>query len=205
MPVSRRRLEHAALRGAVTDAERHDLVVAAYQDMRDGLHASLSRSLDDPELAEDIVHDVFLRIHDRVDQLQDVERVRGWIAQIAHRAMLDAIRRRKPQVEVPESLEAEAAEDDLPAAVQSALRSMLNRLPDEDREALRATEWEGRTQKELAGEWGISISGAKSRVQRARGKLRDLLLDCCHFELDTRGRVTDMIPRRRETCNCRKC
>jgi RNA polymerase sigma-70 factor (ECF subfamily) len=174
--------------------------------MREELRAGLARRLQDPELAEDIVHDVFLRVHDRADQLEDTDRVRAWIARVAHRAMLDALRRRRPQVEVPESLPHEGAEDDeFSASVHSALRRMLDRLDESDREALWATEWEGRSQVEMAAEWGLSVSGAKSRVQRARRRLRELLLDCCHFELDARGRVTDMIPRRRADCDCARC
>lgn len=180
--------------------------LVAYQEMRDGLLASLSRRFGDPELAEDVVHDVFLRIHDRADQLRDVDRVQAWIGRIAERAMIDAVRRRRPQVEVPSTLVAEPEADrDFEEATAKALRSMLERLPAVDAEALRQTEWEGRSQTDLAREWGVSVSGAKSRVQRARKRLRDMLLDCCHFELDARGRVTDMVPRRREECACREC
>lgn len=180
-----------------------DPILQAWEEMREGLHASLARRLQDPDLAEDIVHDVFVRIHERADQLEDVERVRGWISRIAHNAMLDAIRRRRPQVEVPESLADDPPDDDaLSTTVQTALVRMMDRLPASDAAALRAVEWEGRSQKDLAEEWGVSVSGAKSRVQRARRKLRDLLLDCCHFELDARGKVTDMVPRRGD-CDCR--
>jgi RNA polymerase sigma-70 factor (ECF subfamily) len=38
---------------------------------------------------------------------------------------------------------------------------------------------------------GISLSGAKSRVQRARQQLRDMILDCCRVERDVRGNVMD--------------
>jgi len=190
----------------VTDAERQERIVSAYREMRDGLHRSLSRRLRDPDLAEDIVHDVFLRIHDRADQLRDVDRVRGWIARIAHHAMLDALRRRRPETGVPDSLaEEEDGPDGVPASIQSALRAMLDQLSDEDRDALLATEWDGRSQGELADAWGLSVSGAKSRVQRARRKLKELLLDCCHVELDARGRVLDMVPRARGRCACRDC
>jgi RNA polymerase sigma-70 factor, ECF subfamily len=47
---------------------------------------------------------------------------------------------------------------------------------------------------------GISLSGAKSRVQRARKKLKELLLECCHFEFDRYGTVFDYHPK-----NCTKC
>ncbi|MDP9469175.1 MAG: RNA polymerase subunit sigma [Chloroflexota bacterium] len=64
---------------------------------------------------------------------------------------------------------------------------MINALPEPYREALLATEFDGPTQQALANGAGISLSGAKSRVQRAREKFKKLLLDCCHLEFDRRG------------------
>ncbi len=75
---------------------------------------------------------------------------------------------------------------------------MVERLPDDYREALLFTEYEGLTQKELAERLGVSYSGAKSRVQRAREKLKTMLLACCHFEFDRLGKVIDYQPR----CAC---
>ena len=63
--------------------------------------------------------------------------------------------------------------------------------------ALVLTEFEGLTQVEMAEELGLSVSGAKSRVQRARAMLRDDLLECCHFEFDRLGHVIDYEPRPR--------
>jgi RNA polymerase sigma-70 factor (ECF subfamily) len=71
---------------------------------------------------------------------------------------------------------------------------MIDSLPSHYREALLLTEYEGLSQKDLADRLGISISGAKSRVQRARAMLRDLLMECCHFEFDRYGTVIDYHP-----------
>jgi RNA polymerase sigma-70 factor (ECF subfamily) len=71
---------------------------------------------------------------------------------------------------------------------------MVDELPETYREALRLTEYEGLSQKELSERVGISFSGAKSRVQRARAKIKQQLLDCCHFELDHAGRIIDYQP-----------
>ncbi|MGO8947700.1 MAG: sigma factor-like helix-turn-helix DNA-binding protein [Ktedonobacterales bacterium] len=60
-----------------------------------------------------------------------------------------------------------------------------------DRQALVLTEYHGLTQKELAERLGHSLSGARSRAQRAREQLKQQLLDCCHFEFDLRGDVLD--------------
>jgi len=50
------------------------------------------------------------------------------------------------------------------------------------------------SREELSERLGISFSGAKSRVQRARAKIKQQLLDCCHFELDHAGRIIDYQP-----------
>ncbi len=67
---------------------------------------------------------------------------------------------------------------------------MVESLPAIYRDALRLTEFEGITQTQAAARLGISVSGMKTRVQRARGQVKDRLLDCCHVDLDSRGGVT---------------
>jgi RNA polymerase sigma-70 factor (ECF subfamily) len=82
---------------------------------------------------------------------------------------------------------------------------MVDRLPEPYREAIILTEYEGRTQKELAEYLGISLSGAKSRVQRAREKLKIMLLECCYFEFDRRGKVIDYHSRSEPCLICSCC
>jgi RNA polymerase sigma-70 factor, ECF subfamily len=81
--------------------------------------------------------------------------------------------------------------DDVVSGLLPYVKKLVDNLPNEYREALLLTEYEGLNQRELAERLGISISGAKSRVQRAREKVRLMLLDCCHFQFDRRGRIID--------------
>lgn len=158
-----------------------------------------SRVANDAE-AEDILQEVFLRIHRQLCCVADWDKPGGWVFQIARNLIIDHWRRRRETVEVPEDLPAEPAglEDDPRNELALSLRQMMDALPEQDREALVLTEYEGVSQIELARRLGISVSGAKSRVQRARAKLRDMLLACCHFELDRRGRIIDYYKR----CSC---
>lgn len=57
------------------------------------------------------------------------------------------------------------------------------------REAITLTELQGMTQKDAAEMLGISLSGMKSRVQRGRGQIQEMLQACCNIALDARGRV----------------
>jgi RNA polymerase sigma-70 factor, ECF subfamily len=66
---------------------------------------------------------------------------------------------------------------------------MIQQLPEHYREAVILSELQGLTQKEVAKVQGTSLSGAKSRVQRGRALLKNMLDDCCRLEFDHRGRL----------------
>ncbi len=72
---------------------------------------------------------------------------------------------------------------------------MIYSLPDQYREAVVLTEFDGLTQQQLADRLGITLSGAKSRVQRGRAHSKQMLDECCNFEFDRRGMVIDCTPR----------
>ena len=86
-------------------------------------------------------------------------------------------------------------EEDPEAELALSLKEIINELPEPYRQALLLTVYEGLSQRQLAESLGISLSGAKSRVQRAREKLRNMLLRCCHFEFDRRGHIVDYYQR----------
>ena len=143
--------------------------------------------------ADDILQEVFIRIHRHLCSQQDWEKPDAWFYQIARNLIIDHYRSRKELVEVPENLptEPDLPEEDPEAVLALSLSEMVNELPEPYRQALILTEYQGLSQKELAESQGISLSGAKSRVLRAREKLRDMLLNSCHFEFDRRGRILD--------------
>jgi RNA polymerase sigma-70 factor (ECF subfamily) len=155
----------------------------------------------DEQIASDLLQDVYLKIHTHLDTLRDDERLQSWVYQIARNAVHDYYRSHKPVVELPETI-ADPDEldsgDDFTARVAAMVREMMVYLPEEYREALILTEFEGLTQKELAERLGLSLPGAKSRVQRGKKLLRELLLTCCHFQFDRLGKVIDYQPR----CHC---
>jgi len=182
-----------------------DRVGAAWATLGEGLRAFIRRRVPDPDDAEDILQDVFVNIHGGIDRLADETRLAAWIYQIARHAVTDYYRRRArtPAVaDVPEDLP--ERNEPAPALVEIAacLEPLLKQLPEPSRRALALTELEDRPQRELAATLGLSVSGAKSRVQRARAQLKDLLLACCHFEFDRQGRIVAYEPR---SGSCRSC
>jgi RNA polymerase sigma-70 factor (ECF subfamily) len=163
-------------------------------------HTELRRfvlgKVSDPAVADDILQDVYLRIHTHIDSLRDPSRLQSWVYQIARNALTDYYRSRRPTAELPETLPepggpVDRCENDVECELMESLGVMVSDLPPKYREALALTLYEGLTQQEVAERLGISLSGAKSRVQRARAMIRDSLLRCCHFAFDRYGAVLD--------------
>lgn len=167
-----------------------------YDDFDAGLRRFVSGRVSDPLVVDDLLQEVYLRIHQHLHSLQDATRLKSWVYQITRNTLIDYYRRRRDVEPLPDTLAAEADTDDNTAARELAgsLRGLLACLPASDQEALRLTEFEGLRQRELAARLGLSLSGAKSRVQRAREKLKAALLDCCQVELDRRRRVLAFQP-----------
>ena len=144
--------------------------------------------VNDPALAEDILHDVFAKFQARCDEFRDPAKVQGWLFLVARNAVIDHYRTRKPTAEVTESLAAEPPQTLEIAELHAAFQRLIDRVPEPYREALVLSELEGLTQAELAKRLGISLSGAKSRVQRGREQLKELLLDFCQREFQSFGK-----------------
>lgn len=167
-----------------------------YQDFHSKLYHFIVGRVSDRNAAEDILQDVYLKIHSNIDKLRENDRLQSWIYQITRNAITDYYRRVRPQDELSESLISPL--DDEPSALSeltASVKGMLNCLPEKYREALEMTELQGLSQVELATRLNISVSGAKSRVQRAREKLKEEFLECCHFEFDRLGRVIHFEPK----------
>jgi len=164
------------------------------------LKAFIRSRVADEEDVEDLLQEVFIRIHTHLCCLRDLSKLESWIYQIARNAIIDHYRSRHPGIELSESIPSEVETDayDPEAVLALSLGGMVAELPTSYRDALVLTEYQGLNQRQMADRLGISFSGAKSRVQRARRMLRDMLLACCHFELDRRGAIIDYY----ERCCC---
>lgn len=173
-----------------------------WQEFSEPLRQFLLKRVSNPVLAEDLLQEVFLKASAGLARLTQTSRLPGWLFRIARNAVIDHYRTRKETVPMPDTLAApEAApESGETEALQAAFRRMIHSLPTPYHEAILRTEFEGLTQAQYAEQMGISLSAAKSRVQRGRAELKKRLLECCRFEFDRRGHAFDCEPRRADTC-----
>jgi RNA polymerase sigma-70 factor (ECF subfamily) len=170
-----------------------------WEEFNQELHRFIARRVSNVDDVDDLLQDIFIKIHTRIGTLADSERLAPWLYTIARNTLTDYYR----QHQQPQELNDHSAvvedtasfDDDVAPELAAGLHNIIDSLPEGYRQAIELSEIQGVKQQAVADQLGISLSGAKSRVQRGRQMLRRQLLDCCHFEFDRLNHPIDYAPR----------
>ncbi len=164
-----------------------------------GLKRFIHSRVRDEDQAEDILQDVAVKVLSRLGGLREPDKIEPWIYRICRNTIIDHYRRKKIATEPPDRLfvEADMEEERFRAELGSFLRGLIRDLPPKYRRALVLTAYEGLTQRELGRRLGLSLSGAKSRVRRARERLKAGLSARCNLEFDCYGRIILYSPKKK--------
>jgi RNA polymerase sigma-70 factor (ECF subfamily) len=151
---------------------------------------------------DDILQEVFIKIINNHDKLDRAQNLRNYLYGIVKNTVNDYFRNKKHNVsdtEIPGELTEEETLYLNETIADCCIKPFINHLPHKYKEALMLTELQEVSQKELSEKLNISYSGAKSRVQRGKEKLKELILDCCSVESDKYGNLLDV---EKKNCNC---
>ncbi len=163
-----------------------------WEQFHTSLQSLICHKVNHEDRCHDILQDLYLKIFTNINKVEHAQNIRAYVFQMAHNTLIDHYRRAgkaeltmdtlpEPELTaVPPSNEYKLAE---------CLLTMINTLPPIYSEALTLTELQGLTQKQFAEKMGITLSTAKSRVQRARKKLKEEIINCCQYEFDKYGNI----------------
>ncbi len=160
------------------------------------------KRVNDEDTANDLLQDVLMKIFEAYPGLRNKERLNVWVYRIARNAITDHYRKKKSTHEladIPESVETDV--ESLNRELTGCLKPFIDQLPEKYQDALIQTDLGGMSQKEYARRIGLSYSGAKSNVQRARVKLKELFHHCCLIESDRYGHVISYDPKNGRACD----
>ena len=146
--------------------------------------AFLAKRTGSRELAEDVLHDAYLRSLRRVDTLRDEEAVTAWFYRVLRNALTDHYRRRGVEQRALQRVAAESEtsalpDDELMQAVCACAAELVDTLKPEYAAALRRVDLDGAPVADFAAENGISANNASVRLHRARRALRVQVERCC--------------------------
>jgi RNA polymerase sigma-70 factor, ECF subfamily len=173
---------------------------AVWAELHAGIRGFVARRVRQQADVDDVVQRVFLQVHRALPTLRETDKLHAWVYQTTRRAIADFYRTPSQTREVATGTVEDIADDlavsDPPEDAEAAtrelstcLKPLMSGLAAADQEALQMVEFDGVTQVEAAARLRLSVSGMKSRVQRARSHLRSALHDCCRIAVDRRGGV----------------
>ena len=144
--------------------------------------------------AEDVVHDAFVAVWRKIDRF-DAGRgsLRAWLLTVVRNRAIDRVRARRVTVDVDDVDERSLLrtgpnptwEDALRRTSAAEVRSAMDGLPDEQRQALELAYFEGYTYREVAEMTGVAPGTAAGRLRLGLAKLRDALAGSSSAPLPT--------------------
>jgi RNA polymerase sigma-70 factor (ECF subfamily) len=159
-------------------------VASAWHELGERLRAYVARRVD-PADADDIVQSVMVKLLERRGEVGR-DSVRAWLFAVTRNAVAEYYRRYRPNLDLDSFGDIAEPEGDPGdrkiGALTDCLDPMLATLGEGDAEVLRKVDLEKVAQVALAAALGVPLSTLKSRVQRARTRLRAAFDACCAFE-----------------------
>lgn len=170
-------------------AGRQKRFEAAVRPHLDRLYRYARQLTQDPSLAEDLVQTLLLKLYQRDERIDQLEKAGSWLARALHNLYVDEVRKHTRT-----ALDIADCNDDLlaewPSEVASSpeavterfferdrLQAALNRLSAEHRAVVAWHDIEGYSLEELARDGDIAVGTLKSRLHRARANLRRFLVE----------------------------
>ncbi|GAB4216956.1 MAG: RNA polymerase sigma factor SigZ [Rhodoferax sp.] len=172
-----------------------DCVQQAWQNHAAELRAWLRHQTHDDTLADDMLQDLFVRALRQGRRFCDLANARAWLFEVARNLLTDHWRGQHNSVALADDLQAEQDDVAVVDRLSGCLPRALAELSAVDRDALTYCDLNGLPQADFARLHGLSLSAAKSRVQRARTRLREHLRSACQVRIDACGQVQDFVPR----------
>lgn len=184
---------------APDDEPGYACVLGAWREHERELRGFLVNRLSDPDAAEDLVQDVFLRAMREGEGFCALDSPRAWLFRVARNVATDRQRRQRPTEPVPEDLPVDAPESEPIDDLNACIERNLPALRESDRDIIRHCDLEGLPHRRYAEARGLSTGAVKTRLFRARQRLRERLVQNCRVRFDENGRVCCHASRADET------
>ena len=170
-------------------------VTKAWRMHESELRGYLIQRLNNSDLAEDLLQDVFVKAMRQGGNFCNLNNQRAWLFQVARNALVDHHRLRREPLELSDDIPEFVEQADPVAALSACVGRVLTELSPEDRDIIQQCDLNGMKQQDYAAVQGLTLPAVKSRLLRARQRMRSTMSANCQVKFDEQGRVEGYVPR----------
>lgn len=172
----------------MVEIKHYEEVSGIWADYKEGLRNYILKKVKDPDTANELSHEVLMKVYGTCCSGNQIHNVKSWLYQIAHNTSIDYLRKQQksnaPLPELSDHPEENAYQD-----AAEMVTPLLMMLPPKYALPLKLADIDGLKQAAIAQQLDLSLTATKSRIQRARKMLKDLIVQCAHIETDHQGNL----------------
>ena len=175
----------------MTELKKYSEISSLWLEYKNGLKYYILKKVKNEDVANDLSHEVLMKVYNSCCSTIQIKNVRAWMFQIAHNTTIDYLKKQHKFTNIiPENYDNEDH-----AFFQEAneiIKPLMQLLPDKYAIPLQLSDIEELKQKEVAQKLKLSLTATKSRIQRARNLLKEKIIECSNLEKDEKGNVISL-------------
>lgn len=155
------------------------------------------------EDAQDVLQDIFVKIYKNIDYVDNIENLKAWVNKIATNTIIDYYKKAKintTDIDILNIEDENIIDESYNHEISKCLNLFLHQLNKEDEDIINNAHFKKLKHKEIANEINISVANSKVKFSRAKKKLKNLLSECCEFQVDKYGNIVTY--NQKTNCKC---
>lgn len=167
----------------MTQLNKYSEISSLWLKYKNGLKYYILKKVKNEEMANDLSHEVLMKVYNSCCSNIEIKNVKSWMFQIAHNTTIDYLKKQTRFIEnIPENYD----NDDQNVFLESdgIVELLIKLLPKKYAVPLELSDIKEFKQKEVAEKLNLSLTATKTRIQRARTLLKEKIIECSNLEQD---------------------
>ncbi|MEM9077317.1 MAG: sigma-70 family RNA polymerase sigma factor [Bacteroidota bacterium] len=150
------------------------------------LYFFILKRVQDVSVAEDILQNTFIQVHEHLHTLKNSAKAKPWVFQIARNELAKHFRKSTVTISDSESVD---MEDTILTNEFCCFERFIDELPKDYQKVVELVYLEGKTNEEVSKQLNLSLANVKARIRRAKNTLKKRFQECCNFKLSESGKL----------------
>lgn len=160
-----------------------------WEEYKSSLFSFIKKRVTDEDDAKDILQDVLLKSYQYCSNGKTVLYLKSWLYKITQNTIIDYHKKNNKAVSLTLNIVETDNEISIVGEASDYIKVLLKLLPKDYATPLYMSDIDGIDQKIIAENLGLTLPNTKSRIQRARVKLKERFLECCVVSFGESGEM----------------